>query len=126
MTEQFDKFDFDKEDLINIVAVFLDKQGVKPYEVEAREEEDDSLLPDMIGVTKREIEVQIAIQVETCETLKSEEAEKKAKAIADHVRKSGEGYMLFVPEECESEALEKVKEWEIEDVANVIPIGFSK
>ena len=72
---------FDREDLINIVAVFLDKQGVKPYEVKAREDEDDDLLPDMVGVTKKEVEVQIAIQVETCETLESEEAEKRANAI---------------------------------------------
>ena len=115
---------FDREDLINIVAIFLDKQGVKPYEVEAGEEEDESLLPDMVGVTKREVEVQIAVQVETCETLESEEAERRAKAIAEHVRKSGEGYMLFVPEECEKEAEEKVKEWKIDDVVDIIPLGF--
>ena len=116
---------FDREDLINIVAIFLDKQGVKPYEVEAREEEDESLLPDMVGVTKKEVEVQIAVQVETCETLESEEAEKRAKAIAEHVRRTGEGYMLFVPEECEEKAQEKAKEWQIEDVVDIIPLGFS-
>jgi len=115
---------FDKEDLINIVAVFLNRQGVKPYEVEAREDEEEDLLPDMIGVTKKEVEVQIAIQVETCETLESEEAEKRAKAIAEHVRKSGEGYMLFIPEECEEKANQKVKDWEISDVVDVIPLGF--
>jgi len=123
MGEQFEQFD--REDLINIVAVFLDKQGVKPYEVEAKEDEEEDLLPDMIGVTKREIEVQIAIQVETCNTLDSEEAEKKAKAIAEHVRKSGEGYMLFVPEKCEEKAREKVRKWQIEDVVDIIPLGFS-
>jgi len=116
---------FDREDLINIVAVFLDKQGVKPYEVEAKEDEDDDLLPDMVGVTKKEVEVQIAVQVETCETIESEEAEKRAKAIAEHVRKSGEGYMLFVPAECEEKAIKKVKEWEIEDVVDIIPLAFS-
>ena len=115
---------FDREDLINIVAVFLDKQGVKPYEVEAKEDEDEDLLPDMVGVTKKEVEVQIAIQVETCETIESEEAEKRAKAIAEHVRKSGEGYMLFIPEECEEKANQKVEEWEITDVVNIIPLGF--
>ena len=117
---------FDREDLINIVAVFLDKQGVKPYEVEAKEDEEEDLLPDMVGVTKKEVEVQIAIQVETCETLESEEAERRAKAIAEHVRNSGEGYMLFVPEECERETEEKVKEWKIEDVVSVIPLGFKE
>jgi hypothetical protein len=116
---------FDKEDLINIIAVFLDKQGVKPYEVEPKENEDEDLLPDMIGVTKKEVEVQIAVQVETCKTLDTEEAEKKAKAIAEHVRRSGEGYMLFVPSECEGKAREKVKEWQIEDVVDIIPLGFS-
>ena len=119
------KEQFDREDLINIVAVFLDKQGVKPYEVEAKEDEDEDLLPDMIGVTKKEVEVQIAIQVETCETLDSEEAEKRAKAIAEHVRRSGEGYMLFIPAECEEKAQEKVKEWKIEDVVDIIPLAFS-
>ena len=117
---------FDREDLINIVAVFLDKQGVKPYEIEAKEDEDEDLLPDMVGVTKKEVEVQIAIQVETCETLESEEAEKRANAIAEHVRKSGEGYMLFVPAECEEIAEEKIKEWEIDDVVDVIPLGFEE
>ena len=121
MSEQFDR-----EDLINIVAVFLDKQGVKPYEVAAKEDEDENLLPDMIGVTKKEVEVQIAIQVETCETLEGEEAEKRAKAIAEHVRRSGEGYMLFVPEECETIAEEKVKEWKINDIVDVIPLGFKE
>ncbi len=116
---------FDREDLINIVAVFLDKQGIKPYEVEAKEEEDEDLLPDMIGVTKKEVELQIAVQVETCKTLDSEEAKRRAKAIADHVRKSGEGYMLFVPAECEEKAQEKVKEWQIEDVVDIIPLAFS-
>jgi len=115
---------FDREDLINIVAVFLDKQGVKPYEVEAKEDEDEDLLPDMVGVTKKEVEVQIAIQVETCETLESEEAERRAKAIAEHVRKSGEGYMLFIPEECEEEANQKIKEWGIDDAVEVIPLSF--
>jgi len=88
---------------------------IKPYE---------DLLPDMVGVTKKEVEVQIAVQVETCETLESEEAEKRAKAIAEHVRRTGEGYMLFVPAECEEKAQEKIKEWQIDDVVDIIPLSF--
>lgn len=120
-----EKEKFDKDDLINIVAVFIDKQGIKPYEVEAREDEDEDLLPDILGVSKKEVEIQIAIQVETCESINTEEAQKKAKAIAEHTRKSGEGYMLFVPEECEEKVNNIIKDWEIDDVVDIIPLSFS-
>jgi hypothetical protein len=110
-----------KEELTEFIAVLMEDEGFSIYEVETEEE----YKPDFLAVYKDdEHESQVAVQVEDCDTLKTEEAEKRAKTIAEHCRKSGEGYLFVVPIGCEELGREKFESWGISDVAEFLPIGL--
>ncbi|GAB6076055.1 hypothetical protein [Desulfurobacterium crinifex] len=111
-----------REELIEIMAAIMNEEGFEIYEPEAEEE----YLPDFLAVYTDESgeRQQIAVQVEDCQTLQTEEAEKRAKAIAEHCRRSGEGYLLAIPIECEDFGNQKFDEWGLSDVAELIPIGI--
>jgi len=112
-----------KEELLELMAILMEEEGFEIYEPEAEGEE---YLPDFLAVYEGEDgeRQQIAVQVEDCNTLKTEEAEKRAKAIAEHVRRSGEGFIFVVPMECEEEGSRKFEEWGLSDVAEFVPIGI--
>jgi len=112
-----------REELIEVMAVLMEEEGFELYEPEAEGEE---YLPDFIAVFENEEgeRQQIAVQVEDCQTLQTEEAEKRAKAIAEHCRRSGEGFIFVVPIECEDLGSEKFEEWGLSDVAEFVPIGI--
>ncbi len=112
-----------REELIEVVATLLEEEGFELYEPEAEGEE---YIPDLLAVFENEEgeRQQIAVQVEDCDTLRSEEAEKRAKAIAEHCRRSGEGFILVVPIECEDLGNQKFEEWGLSDVAEFVPIGI--
>ncbi|MEO2065703.1 MAG: hypothetical protein ABGX17_04290 [Desulfurobacteriaceae bacterium] len=112
-----------KEELMELMAILMEEEGFEIYEPEAEGEE---YLPDFLAVYENEEgeRQQVAVQVEDCNTLNTEEAEKKAKAIAEHCRRSGEGFIFVVPIECEEEGSKKFEEWELSDVAEFIPIGI--
>jgi hypothetical protein len=111
-----------REELIEIIAAIMDEEGFEIYEPESEEK----YLPDFLAVYTDESgeKQQIAVQVEDCQTLQTEEAEKRAKAIAEHCRRSGEGYLLVIPIECEDLGNQKFDEWGLSDVAELIPIGI--
>ncbi|WP_457568337.1 hypothetical protein [Desulfurobacterium sp.] len=110
-----------REELAELMATVLEMEGFEVYDVDT----DEEYKPDFLAVYKdEEVEYQIAIQVEDCQSLNSEEAENRAKAIAEHCRQSGEGFFISVPLECEEEGKEKLKEWNIGDVAELVPIGL--
>ncbi len=110
-----------REELVEIVAALMEEEGFELYEPEANEE----YLPDFLGVFEDEDgEIrQVAVQVEDCRSLQTEEAEKRAKAIAEHCRRSGEGYVFVVPLECEELGNKKFEEWGLSDVAEFVPVG---
>ncbi len=110
-----------KEELMELMAVLMEEEGFEIYEPEG----DEEYLPDFLGVYEDEEgeRQQVAVQVEDCNTLKTKEAEEKAKTIAEHCRRSGEGFIFVVPIECEEEGKRKFKEWGISDVAEFVPIG---
>ena len=110
-----------KEELMELMAVLMEEEGFEIYEPEGGEE----YLPDFLGVYEDEEgeRQQVAVQVEDCNTLKTKEAEEKAKTIAEHCRRSGEGFIFVVPIECEEEGKKKFEEWGISDVAEFVPIG---
>ncbi|SMO54145.1 hypothetical protein SAMN06269117_10967 [Balnearium lithotrophicum] len=112
-----------REELIEVVATLLEEEGFEIYEPKAEGEE---YIPDILAVFENEEgeRQQIAVQVEACDTLKSEEAEKRAKAIAEHCRRSGEGFILVVPIECEDLGNQKFEEWGLSDVAEFVPVGI--
>ncbi|ADU96092.1 hypothetical protein [Thermovibrio ammonificans] len=112
-----------KEELVEIMAILMEEEGFEVYEPQAEGEE---YLPDFIAVFEGEDgEVQqVAVQVEDCRSLETEEARKRAQAIADHCRRSGEGYIFVVPIECEDLGKEKFEEWKLSDVAEFVPIGI--
>ncbi len=112
-----------REELIEVVATLLEEEGFEIYEPKAEGEE---YIPDILAVFENEEgeRQQIAVQVEDCDTLKSEEAEKRAKAIAEHCRRSGEGFILVVPLECEDLGNQKFEEWGLSDVAEFVPVGI--
>jgi hypothetical protein len=111
-----------REELIGIMATIMDEEGFEIYEPEAEEE----YLPDFLAVYTDENgeRQQIAVQVEDCQTLQMEKTEKRAKTIAEHCRRSGEGYLIAIPIECEDIGNQKFDEWELSDVAELIPIGI--
>jgi len=111
-----------REELTEIIAAIMDEEGFEIYEPESEEK----YLPDLLAVYTDESgeKQQIAVQVEDCQTLQTEEAEKRAKAIAEHCRWSGEGYLLTIPIECEDLGNQKFEEWGLSDVAELIPIGI--
>ncbi|ADY72744.1 hypothetical protein Dester_0085 [Desulfurobacterium thermolithotrophum DSM 11699] len=111
-----------REELIEVIAALMEEEGFEIYEVEA----DEEYLPDFLAVYTDENgeNQQIAVQVEDCQTLEAEESEKKAKTIAEHCRRSGEGFLFVVPMECEELGKQKFEEWELSDVAELIPIGI--
>ena len=111
-----------REELIEIMAAIMDEEGFEIYEPESEEE----YLPDFLAVYTDESgeKQQIAVQVEDCQTLQTEETEKRAKAIAEHCRRSGEGYLLVIPIECEDIGNQKFDEWGLSDVAELIPVGI--
>ncbi len=104
------------------MAILMEEEGFEIYEPVAEGEE---YLPDFLAVFEDESgeRQQIAVQVEDCYTVRTEEAEKKAKAIAEHCRKSGEGFFFVVPLECEEEGKKKFEEWGLSDVAEFIFCG---
>ncbi len=110
-----------KEELMELMAVLMEEEGFEIYEPEGEEE----YLPDFLGVYEDESgeKQQVAVQVEDCNTLKTKEAEEKAKTIAEHCRRSGEGFIFVVPIECEEEGKKKFEEWGISDIAEFVPIG---
>ncbi len=112
-----------KEELVEVMAVLMEEEGFDLYEPEAEGEE---YLPDFLAVFENEEgeRQQIAVQVEDCQTLQTEEAEKRAKAIAEHCRRSGEGFIFVVPIECEELGNQKFEEWGLSDVAEFVPIGI--
>ncbi len=111
-----------REELIEIMAVLMEEEGFELYEPEA----DEEYLPDFLAVYEDENgeRQQIAVQVEDCHTLETEEAEKRAKTIAEHCRRSGEGFLFVVPIECEELGSDKFEKWGLSDVAEFIPIGI--
>jgi len=110
-----------REELAELMATVLEMEGFEVYDVET----DEEYKPDFLAVYKdEEVEYQIAVQVEDCESINSSLAEERAKAIAEHCRQSGEGFFISVPLECEQIAQDKLKEWDIEDVAELVPIGL--
>lgn len=112
-----------KEELVEIVAVLMEEEGFELYEPEAEGEE---YLPDFLAVFESEEgeKQQIAVQVEDCQNLETEEAERRAKTIAEHCRRSGEGFLFVVPIECEELGGKKFDEWGLSDVAEFVPIGI--
>jgi len=112
-----------KEELAEIMAILLEEEGFDIYVPKAEGEE---YLPDFLAIFEDEEgeRRQIAVQVEDCQTLQTEEAEKRAKAIAEHCRRSGEGFIFVVPIECEELGNKKFEEWGLSDVAEFIPIGI--
>ena len=94
------------------MAILMEEEGFEIYEPVAEGEE---YLPDFLAVFEDESgeRQQIAVQVEDCYTVRTEEAEKKAKAIAEHCRKSGEGFFFVVPLECEEEGKKKFEECKV-------------
>jgi len=112
-----------REELIEIMAVLMEEEGFEVYEPQSEEEE---YLPDFLAVYEDENgeRHQIAVQVEDCQTVDTEEAEARAKAIAEHCRMSGEGFIFVVPLECEEKGFNKFKEWGLEDIAEFVPIGI--
>jgi len=114
-------YELSREELVEIVAALMEEEGFELYEPEANEE----YLPDFLGVFEDEDgEIrQVAVQVEDCRSLQTEEAEKRAKAIAEHCRRSGEGYVFVVPLECEELGNKKFEEWGLSDVAEFVPVG---
>lgn len=111
-----------REELIEIIAAVMNEEKFEVYEPEAEEE----YLPDLLAVYTEENgeKQQIAVQVEDSRTLQTEEAEKRARAIAEHCRKSGEEYLFTVPLDCEEVCNQKFKEWGISDVAELVPLGM--
>ncbi|WP_163328620.1 hypothetical protein GFV12_00440 [Desulfurobacterium thermolithotrophum] len=111
-----------REELIEVIAALMEEEGFEIYEVEV----DEEYLPDFLAVYTDENgeNQQIAVQVEDCQTLETEEAEKRAKTIAEHCRRSGEGFLFVVPMECEELGKQKFEEWKLSDVAELIPIGI--
>ncbi len=114
-----------KTELEEILLVLLESEGFGLYEVDSKEE----YKPDFIAIYEEEEEdsqddalPQIAVQVEDCQTIKNEETKKKALAIAEHCRVSGEGFVIVVPENCEQEAREILRELKIEDVAELLSV----
>jgi hypothetical protein len=112
-----------REELVELMAILMEEEGFEIYEPEAEGEE---YLPDFLAVYEDEQgeRQQIAVQVEDCNTLKTKEAEERAKAIAEHCRRSGEGYIFVVPIECEELGNEKFEQWGLSDVAEFVPIGI--
>ena len=112
-----------REELIEIMAILMEEEGFELYEPEAEGEE---YLPDFLAVYEDENgeRQQIAVQVEDCQTLKTEEAKSKAQTIAEHCRRSGEGFLFVVPLECEELGNQKFEEWGLFDVAEFVPIGI--
>ncbi len=112
-----------KEELVEVMAVLMEEEGFELYEPEAEGEE---YLPDFLAVFENEEgeKQQIAVQVEDCQSLETEEAEKRAKTIAEHCRRSGEGFLFVVPIECEELGSKKFDEWGLSDVAEFVPIGI--
>ncbi len=115
---------FDKEDLIIATAKFLTDQGLKVYEVEPVEEteegEEEELIPDLLGVLT--IEIEIPVQIETCESLESEKAKKKMLKLAEIAKNEGGKFFLVIPTDCEEKALNLVKDLEIGDHVEVLAI----
>ncbi|MEO2069306.1 MAG: hypothetical protein ABGX27_07335 [Desulfurobacteriaceae bacterium] len=111
-----------KEELIEVMAALMDAEGFELYEPEG----DEEYLPDFLAVFFDEDgeQRQIAVQVEDCQTILTPEAEAKAKTIAEHCRRSGEGFIFSVPLECEKLGKEKFDEWGLSDVAEFVPIGI--
>jgi len=112
-----------KEELVEVMAVLMEEEGFELYEPETEGEE---YLPDFLAVFESEEgeKQQIAVQVEDCQSLETEEAEKRAKTIAEHCRRSGEGFLFVVPIECEELGSKKFDEWGLSDVAEFVPIGI--
>jgi hypothetical protein len=112
-----------REELLEVMAVLMEEEGFEVYEPEGPEGEP---LPDFIAVFETEDgdRQQVAVQVEDCNTVKTAEAEERAKAIAEHCRKSGEGFIFVVPIECEELGKEKFEEWKLGDVAEFVPVGI--
>lgn len=113
----------------NVVIKFLLDQGLSLYKAEPKSE-DIKFVPDFLGFAKKKVEIEVEkkidIMVETCETLNLKETEEKAKFIAENARKADEGFMIFVPGECIELLKNKIKEWDIEDVAKPVPILLNK
>jgi hypothetical protein len=116
--------ELDKEDLILATAKFLKEQGLKVYEVEpaeeTEEEEAEELIPDLLGVLT--IEIEIPVQIETCESLESEKAKKKMLKLAEIAKNEGGKFFLVIPTDCEDKALNIVKDLQIEDYVEVLAI----
>ncbi len=110
-----------RDELVELMATVLEMEGFEVYDVET----DDVYKPDFLAVYKdEEVEYQIAVQVEDCDSIDTPSAKERANAIAEHCRQSGEGFFISVPLECEDKAQNKLKEWEVEDVAELVPIGL--
>ena len=117
----------DRQELVNIVAVFLSKQGLKLYEAKPKNDE-VVYLPDLLGIYRKKVEIdvehRIDVIVETCESVNEEETKSKIEAIANNAKKSEEGVMLFVPAICYDKAKEKLEEWNVADIVKIVPISF--
>ncbi len=68
--------------------------------------------PDLIGFNEKGVGV--VVQVETCETLRSFEAEERLSSLV-MVKAEGHEYRLLVPTECLDAAVERVKRLGLEE-----------
>jgi hypothetical protein len=117
----------DRQQLLNIVALFLSQQGLEVYEARPKSEEVE-FVPDYLALLKRKVEVEVEhridVIVETCESIGGDETRKKLVSISENARKANEGVMLFVPSSCLEKTNEILEELKIADIIKVVPLSF--
>lgn len=117
----------DRQQLLNIVALFLSQQGLEVYEAKPKSEE-VKFVPDYLALLKRKVEVEVEhridVMVETCETLEEEMTKEKLVSIAENAKRANEGAMLFVPSSCFDRAKEILEELKVSGTIKVVPISF--
>lgn len=117
----------DRQQLLNIVALFLSQQGLEVYEARPKNE-GVKFVPDYLALLKRKMEVEVEhridVIVETCESIEEEETRGKLVSIAENARRANEGVMLFVPAFCIERAKEILEELKVTDIIKVTPLSF--
>ena len=117
----------DRQQLLNIVSLFLSQQGLEVYEARPKSEEVE-FVPDYLALLKRKVEVEVEhridVVVETCESIEKDETRKKLVSIAENARKSNEGVMLFVPSSCFERTKGILEELKIADIIKIVPLSF--
>ena len=117
----------DRQQLLNIVALFLSQQGLEVYEARPKNEGVE-FVPDYLALLKRKVEVEVEhridVIVETCESIEEDETREKLISIVEDARKANEGIMLFVPSSCSERSKEVLEELKISDIIKIVPLSF--